>query len=72
MEYSLSMTFINTSGDKVSLTITDVKSGLTQAEVAALMDSVIAKNVFTSKGGDLVSKYGAQLTQRQTTKYEVK
>lgn len=72
MEYSLSMTFINVSGDKVSLTITGVKSGLTQAEVATLMDAVIAKNVFTSNGGDLVSKYGAQLTQRQTTKFEVK
>ena len=72
MEYSLTMTFINSSGDKVSLTITGVKNGLTKTEVSTLMDAVIAKNVFTSKGGDLVSKYGAQLTQRQITKYEVK
>lgn len=72
MEYSLSMTFVNTSGDKVSLTITGVKNGLTQAEVSTLMDAVIAKNVFTSNGGDLVSKYGAQLTQRQTTKFDIK
>ena len=72
MEYSLSMTFVNAGGDKVSVTIADVKNALTQTEVSALMDAVIAKNVFTSNGGDLVSKYGAQLTQRQTTKFEIK
>lgn len=35
------------------------------------MDTIIAKDVFLTKSGSLVSKYGAQLTQRQTTKLDV-
>lgn len=71
MEFSLSMVFLNASGDKVPLTISGVKSDITQAEVSALMDTIIAKDVFLYKGGSLVSKYSAQLIERQTTKFEV-
>lgn len=71
MEYSLAMTFVTTSGDKVSMTITDVKSNITEVEASALMDTIIAKDIFLTKSGSLVSKYGAQLTQRQSTKLDV-
>ncbi|MEQ8156936.1 MAG: DUF2922 domain-containing protein [Clostridiaceae bacterium] len=43
MEYSLTMTFVAASGDKVSITITGVKNTITEAEVSALMDTIIAK-----------------------------
>lgn len=71
MDYSLSLTFVNASGDKISLAISGVKDNLSKAEVTALMDNIIANNIFLSKGGALVSKYGAQITQRQTTKIDV-
>jgi len=71
MDYSLSMTFINASGDKVSMSITGVKDNLAKAEVTTLMDTIIGNDVFISKGGALVSKYGAQLVQRQATKIDV-
>lgn len=71
MEYSLLMTFINASGDKVNLSISGVKQDITEPQVSTLMDTIIAKDVFLSKGGSLVSKYGAQLTQRQTTKFSL-
>ena len=71
MEYSLSMTFVNTGGDKVAISVSGVKPAITEAEASALMDTIIAKDVFTSKGGTLVSKYGAQLTQRTVTKFTV-
>ncbi len=35
------------------------------------MDTVISKNVFKTNSGDLVKKSGAQVTQRQVTKFEV-
>ncbi len=35
------------------------------------MDTIIAKDVFTSKGGSLTAKYGAQLTQKAVTKFKV-
>ncbi len=71
MDYSLLMTFINASGDKVNLSISGVKQDITEPQVSTLMDTIIAKDVFLSKGGSLASKYGAQLTQRQTTKFSL-
>ena len=35
------------------------------------MDTVIAKNIFTTTTGALAKKSGAQITQRQVTKIEV-
>ncbi|NRT77894.1 DUF2922 domain-containing protein [Clostridium beijerinckii] len=71
MEYSLSMTFLTFAGEKSTLSISGVKPTLTKDEVNALMDTVIAKNVFKTNSGDLVKKSGAQVTQRQVTKFEV-
>ena len=71
MDYSLTMTFINTSGDKTSLTISGVKDILTKEAVTTLMDTIIENDIFVNNGAGLVSKYGAQLTQRQTTKFDI-
>ena len=71
MEYTLAMTFLTAAGEKSTLSISGVKSTLTKDDVNALMDVVIAKNIFKTNSGDLVKKSGAQLTQRQVTKYEV-
>jgi hypothetical protein len=71
MEYTLSMTFVNTSGDKVPISVTGVKPSITAAETSALMDTILAKDIFVFKGGALVSKYTAQLTQRSVTKFDV-
>jgi hypothetical protein len=71
MEYTLSMIFLTDAGEKSTLSISGVKSTLTKAEVNALMNTIIARNIFTTNSGDLVKKSGAQLTQRQVTKFEV-
>jgi len=71
MEYSLSMTFLTAAGLKSTLSISGVKPTLTEAETNALMDTIIAKNIFKTASGDFVTKSSAQLTQRQVTKYEV-
>ena len=71
MDYTLSMTFLNVSGDKVPITISGVRSGVTQSETSTLMDTIIAKNVFRSDGGSLTAKYSAQLTERSVTKFTV-
>lgn len=71
MEYTLSMTFLTAAGEKSTLSVSGVKPALTKDEVNALMDTVIAKNVFKTNSGDLVKKSGAQVTQRQVTKFDV-
>ena len=65
------MTFVNTGGDKISMSIAGVKPGITQTEASALMDTIIAKDIFLSKGGSLTAKYSAQLTERAVTKFTV-
>jgi len=71
MDYTLSMTFVNLAGDKVTLSITGVRSGVTQSETTDLMDTIIAKDIFYSTGGPLTTKYSAQLTERSVTKFFV-
>ena len=71
MDYTLSMTFLNMSGDKSSITISGVKPGVTQSEASDLMDTIIEKNVFRTDGGSLTAKYSAQLTERAVTKFTV-
>lgn len=71
MEYTLSMVFITEKGSKASLSISGVKAAITQAEVDTLMDTIIAKNVFTTTTGALASKDSAQLIAKTVTKYDI-
>lgn len=72
MEYSLQMVFLCESGEKSSITISDVKPGLTNSDVIALMDTIIASNIFETSKGALISKYSAQVVQREVTKWDLK
>lgn len=71
MEYTLSMVFNTEYGLKTTLSISGVKSTITQVEVDTLMDTVIAKDVFVTSSGALVSKGSAQLVAKTVTKYVV-
>ena len=51
--------------------ISDVKAGITNDEAVALMDSLIENNIFENSKGRLVSKYSAQITEIQVTKFTV-
>ncbi len=70
MEYILTLTFMTETGNKSSLTITDVKETVTSDEADALMDSIISNNVFNTKNGAFVSKVEAKLTERKITTYD--
>ena len=71
MEYILQMTFLTEKGAKNTFSITGIKATITEAEALALMDTIIAKNIFLTPTGALASKEGAQLTERKITKYTV-
>ncbi|WP_315081247.1 DUF2922 domain-containing protein [uncultured Clostridium sp.] len=72
MEYILSMTFINSTGSKTNINITNVKNDLTDESVKALMQLIIDKNFFLTSKGSFVSIENAQLTQKEVKKYTVK
>lgn len=64
---TLRMTFLNQANKNVALSLDNPRNNLTAAEVQAVMDNIIAKNIFTSSGGDLVSKVNARIIDTTTT-----
>ncbi|WPC43356.1 DUF2922 domain-containing protein [Clostridium sp. JS66] len=72
MAKSLSMTFLNEEGKKSSITLNNVKEDVTEAEVKAAMDVILAKNIFTSGGLDLKSKDSAHIVERNSSNLAVK
>ena len=71
MEHILSMTFNTEGGKTTNMSITGVKNDIKEAQVLALMNLIIEKNIFLVDSGSLISKNSAKLTQRVVTKYEV-
>ena len=63
----LVMTFKNTDGKSTSISLKYIKDNLTKADVDGCMDSIISSNIFFTTGGDLVSKYKAQIINKETT-----
>ena len=66
MAKRLVMTFATAGGSTSSLTLDDPKAGLTEAEVRAVMDSIIAQNVFNTKSGDMASVKAAEVITTTT------
>ena len=72
MSKTLVMNFLNEGGSKTAIRVNNVKDGVTEAEVSAAMDVIIAKNIFTSTGGDLKNKDSAELVDKTSTELTVK
>ena len=62
----LRMTFKNALGSSVSFTLPEPKAVLTSAQIEAVMDQIIAKNIFQSTGGALVSKRDIKIIDTTT------
>jgi hypothetical protein len=60
------MVFLNQLNKQVTLSLNNPKDTLTAADVQGVMDTVIAKNIFTSTGGELVSKVSARIIDTTT------
>jgi hypothetical protein len=69
---SLVMTFLNQEGSRTSITLPAVRDNITEVEVMAAMDAVIATNIFHSAGGNLLTKHSAQIIERSVTELEVR
>lgn len=67
MEKSLELQFLNQQGKTVRIVIDHPVEPVNAQQVSTVMDTIIAANIFTSSGGDLVGKQGARLLQRDVT-----
>ncbi len=61
MSKKLLMIFETAKGTTSTLTVDEPKDGLTEAEVKAVMDKIVAKNIFNTKSGDLVEAKSAEI-----------
>ncbi len=55
MTKTLRLGFKNAAGKDVNILVANPKEGLTKAEAVASQTLIIARNLFNSTGGDLVS-----------------
>ena len=55
MTKTLRLPFVNAAGKDVNILVANPKEGLTKAEAVATQTMIIARNLFSSNGGDLVS-----------------
>lgn len=66
-QQKLVFSFKNQEGRTVSFSLDNPRADLTGAEVETVMDLILAKNIFQSSGGLLVSKHDARLVDTTIT-----
>lgn len=72
MEYSLSLTFTTELDKSKTLTFNGVKNDLTHENIEALMDIILANDIFvTGSEGAILAKKSYTFTERATTEFEV-
>lgn len=71
MSKKLELQFMNFEGKTTTISIDDPTEPVNEAAVSAAMDTIIAANVFTSSGGDIVAKKGARIVEREVTEVEL-
>ncbi|MGB9812770.1 MAG: DUF2922 domain-containing protein [Thermovenabulum sp.] len=64
MTSNLELSFQNTAGKTVRITLQEPKQDLTPENVQNAMNLILSKNIFSSTGGDLVKALGARIVVR--------
>ncbi len=67
----LEMDFLDSLNKNYRISLNDPRTDLTDAEVFAVMDQLLATNVFKSNNGDLVGKVGARVVTTNVEEMEV-
>lgn len=70
-EKTLAMIFRNQGGNIVRISVDNAKDDITGAEARSAMESIIAMNIFDSRGGDLVSVEGAEIITRSVQELSI-
>jgi hypothetical protein len=67
----LEMVFTNEGQKNFTISLNDPKTDLSPAEVKAAMDTIIAKNIFKTSGGDVIQVAGARIISKETTELQL-
>lgn len=71
VQRTLEMDFATALNKTQHMRVYDARADITAIEIAAAMDDIITKNVFSSTGGELTGKVGAQLVSKETSKFDL-
>ena len=67
----LLMTFKTDGDKKVSIGVDDPKENLTEAEIIAAMDAILANNIFAPNGESFVATVGAKVVETGTQEFDL-
>lgn len=67
----LVMSFKNSLGRVVSISVDDPKESLTEAEIKAVMDMIVEKNIFAPNDADIVETVEAKIVITDTTEFDL-
>lgn len=70
-ELYLVMSFKNAEGSITKITLKNIKEDVTEEEVQNLMEKIVECNIFSSNGGDLVSKVRGDIVEKTTESFEM-
>lgn len=65
------MSFKNTLGRVVSISVDDPREDVTEAEIKKVMDMIVEKNIFVSNGADIVEAVEAKVVVTDTTEFDL-
>ena len=68
----LLMTFKNTEGNRVSLSMDDPREDITESEIKSAMNLIVSKNIFAPNGCEIESALEAKVVVTDTTPYDLK
>ena len=66
MAKKLLMSFVTALGGQSSLTLDEPKVGLTEAEVRAVMETIVTQNLFNTTKGNLTEVKAAEIVTTTT------
>lgn len=67
----LVMSFKNTLGRAVAISVDDPREDITEVEIKAVMDMIVEKNIFAPNGADIVTTIDAKVVVTDTTEYDL-
>lgn len=67
----LVMSFKNTFGRVVSISVDDPREDVTEAEIKKVMDMIVEKNIFVPNGADIVETVEAKVVVTDTTEFDL-
>ena len=67
MAKTLEMVFRDTMGKEVIISLPDPQDSITLAQVQAVMQDIVTRNIFVTKNGDFVQLGDARIVSRDTT-----